>query len=241
VEALVRALAAATESASSSPQSRLAGDSDTFGQEIFGTEFSLIGIKHRLLGFDQVLFLICLTMLPMRLLTILALVTPFTIAHSITLSLSTLNWVTLPPGPVEAIIAASIVYVSFRNVWILSVKHSPIISESDSEFASSAVAKIHTCHAQKRERLLSSFMFGLVHGFGFSYVLKEVGLGEHAFASLLFFNLGVEFGQLIIITILLPVLWRLSKRYSSLYWVRGASTVTGLIVWFWLIERLVVL
>lgn len=221
VQALVMQIAAA-RNADHSQKLKKTGDSP-YIQRPFGTHFFPIGLQHILFGFDHVIFLFCLILLPMRPVVLLTMITSFTIAHSITISLSVLDFVTLPPRIVETVIALSIVYVSVRTIAILRT---------------SAYVQIST--SQIRERLLSSFVFGLIHGFGFSYVLKEIGLGEQAFLSLLFFNLGVEAGQLIILSALLPLIWWLGKRFPSWHWARGASLLTGLIGSFWLIERLVI-
>ncbi|MGQ7847335.1 HupE/UreJ family protein [Granulosicoccus sp. 3-233] len=186
----------------------------------FGTRFFPVGLEHILFGFDHVLFLVCLVLLPMTPLAILSLITSFTIAHSVTLSLSVLDIVTLPPRIVEAAIALSIVHISVRTIMILRQPNQLSLSRS-----------------QRRERLISTFLFGLIHGFGFSYLLKEIGLGDQALLSLLFFNLGVEAGQLIILAVLLPLIWLLGKRFPSWRWAIGSSAVTGLIGLFWLVER----
>ena len=224
IESLVRQIAAARQSANTTASDSTSAPSGTFGQTFSGTQYFPVGIKHILLGFDHMLFVLCLVLMPMSAVSILALVTSFTIAHTITLSLSVLNMVSLPPRPIEAIIALSIIYVSARTIWILRHANNPVISES-----------------QIRERLLSSFLFGLIHGFGFSYVLKEIGLGDQAFLSLLFFNLGVETGQLLILVVLLPLIWWLDKRFPSWYWARAASVLTGLIGLFWFLQRLAII
>ena len=216
VESVVRRLADIRNSAKSKQTSPPAAF-----EKPFGTQYFTVGFWHILLGYDHVLFLICLVLLPMRPLVILSLITSFTVAHSITLSLSVLDIVTLKPQLVEAIIALSIVYVSVRTIAILRRSDTPHISKS-----------------QIKERVLSSFLFGLVHGFGFSYLLKEIGFGDQILSSLLFFNIGVEAGQLAILTLLLPLIWWLGKRYSSWRWARAISGITALFGLFWFIERI---
>lgn len=219
VKAMVTQLAEARQAAQSGT-AVAEPDAQSF-EKPFGTRFFPVGLEHILFGFDHVLFLVCLVLLPMSPLAILSLITSFTVAHSVTLSLSVLDIVTLPPRIVEAAIALSIVYVSIRTILILRQANH-----------------LHVTRFQLRERLVSTFLFGLIHGFGFSYLLKEIGLGDQAFVSLLFFNLGVEAGQLIILVFLLPLIWLLGKRFPSWRWARWASAVTGLIGLFWLLERL---
>ena len=197
------------------------GNSHSIRQSV-GLSFFPVGFEHIVFGFDHVLFLICLVLLPMRLLSTFALVTSFTVAHSITLTLSVLDVLTLQPRFVEAVIALSIVYVSLRTIVILHQVGAQPASQT-----------------QVRERIANGFIFGLVHGFGFSYLLKEIGLGDQAFASLLFFNLGVEAGQLLILVFLLPAIWLLGKACPSWRWASAASAVTGLVGLFWLVKRVV--
>lgn len=219
VKGMVMQIAAARQIAQSGAS---ASASASAFEKPFGTRFFPVGLKHILFGFDHVLFLLCLVLLPMSPLATLTMITSFTIAHSVTLSLSVLDIVTLPPRFVEAIIALSIVYVSARTVMILRTSDEVAVTK-----------------AQRWERLSSSFLFGLIHGFGFSYLLKEIGLGDQVFASLLFFNLGVEAGQLIILAFLLPLIWLLARRFPSWRWARWTSVLTGLIGLFWLAERVV--
>ena len=224
IESLVRQISAARQSAKTKDSRSTPSPSVAFGLTFSGSQYFPVGIKHILLGFDHMLFVLCLVLMPMSAVAILSLATSFTIAHTLTLSLSVLDMVSLPPRHIEAIIALSIIYVSARTIWILRHANNPVISES-----------------QIRERLLSSFLFGLIHGFGFSYILKEIGLGDQAFSSLLFFNLGVETGQLLILAVLLPLIWWLDKRFPSWYWARAASAFTGLIGLFWFLQRMVII
>jgi HupE / UreJ protein len=157
-----------------------------------------IGVEHILLGFDHILFIIALILPGGRLVSLAAMVTAFTLAHSLTLALSVLNIVTVPAAIVEPVIALSIAYVAFEN---LALKGAP------------------------SRRWAVSFVFGLVHGFGFAGALAEVGLPTQGLVSALVgFNLGVEAGQLLVVALLLPlILWlqrfswepRLAKLSSS--------------------------
>src|SRR5262249_51916160 len=132
-----------------------------------------LGVEHILLGFDHVLFVLALILSAGRVGSLLAIITAFTLAHSITLALSVLPIVTLPSRFVEPVIALSIAYVAAENI-----------------LKKGAVSR----------RWAVSFLFGLVHGFGFAGALREVGLpADGLAAALVGFNLGVEIGQAAII------------------------------------------
>jgi hypothetical protein len=142
--------------------------------------FLWLGIEHILLGFDHVLFVLALTMGGGRVVSLLVIVTAFTVAHSITLALSALDVVTMPPHIVEPIIALSIAYVAAENI-----------------FKWGALS----------QRWAVSFVFGLVHGFGFAGSLREAGLpADGLVGALVGFNLGVELGQAAIVAVAVPVL-----------------------------------
>ena len=138
--------------------------------------------------------------------------------------LSVLNIFTLPAPYVEAVIALSIVYIAIDNIRALKSNTASFNSQNEV-----------LCPWKKRS--LITFLFGLLHGFGFSYVLKEIGLGDHIIGSLLFFNLGVEFGQLIIIALCFPVLWYVFRKAWGTKFAITLSTLVGLMGLFWLIER----
>jgi hypothetical protein len=156
--------------------------------------FLRLGVGHILTGYDHLLFLFALLLRGGRLRSLLGIVTAFTIAHSITLALAILGVVVIPPAIVEPVIALSIAYVALENI----VR----------ERASSG-------------RWLVSFVFGLVHGFGFAGALLELGLPPGGIlGSLLFFNLGVEAGQALVVAALFPaLLW-----FGRFAWERRAVT-----------------
>jgi hypothetical protein len=169
--------------------------------------FFLLGIEHILTGYDHLLFLLALLLGGGGLASLLKIITAFTVAHSITLALAVLNVVVLPDRLVESVIALSIAFVAAENL-----------------FLSGAVS----------HRWVVSFLFGLVHGFGFSGVLRELGLPRQGLLlSLLGFNLGVEAGQALAVAILLPVLillrrTRLERRVVTVASV--AILVVGLVI-----------
>jgi len=185
------------------------------------TPYFSLGVKHILTGFDHLLFLLGLLLLPLSLRQLLALVTTFTVAHSITLAVSVLGVVSAPSRWVESCIALSIVYVALENVWEL--RH-----------ANSAA----TFLSPWKRRLVVTFLFGLIHGFGFSYVLKEIGLGGESAGALLMFNLGVEAGQMIMVLTVFPLLYLAFHRWRYLQFARVASLMVGVMGSYWLVERL---
>ena len=148
--------------------------------------FFVLGIEHILTGYDHLLFLLVLILRGGGLVQLLKIVTAFTLAHSVTLGLAAFDVVTLPGTLVEAVIALSIAYVAAENL-----------------FPKYAISR----------RWTVSFLFGLVHGFGVSSVLKEIGLPrDNVLLSLLNFNLGVEAGQAAVVLLLVPILMHIRQR-----------------------------
>ncbi len=186
-----------------------------------------LGIEHILFGFDHLLFVLALVILVRDWRRVALTVTAFTIAHSITLAAATLGLVNVPGPPVEASIALSIVLVA---VEIVNARRG----------ATSLAA---------RWPWLIAFCFGLLHGFGFAGALAEVGLPHHAIpVALLFFNLGVELGQLAFVAAILTA-GELFRRAMALRFqpasVRRlvnrldltAAYAIGGVAAYWLIER----
>ena len=178
--------------------------------------FARLGVEHILTGVDHLLFLLGLLVACRRFRTVAAIVTCFTVAHSVTLALAALHVVTLPPRIVEPLIAATIVLVGVENL---------IRGE------------------EPRGRWLLAFGFGLVHGLGFAGALAERGLGAAGTSivgPLVAFNLGVELGQLAVAAPLVFVLWKL--RALPAFARRGTkivSLVVACIGFVWLLQRLV--
>jgi len=142
------------------------------------------GTEHIFLGYDHIAFLVAVVLWARRLVPVIKIVTAFTIAHSITLSLATLNVVVIPGTVVEPAIAASIVYVAMENFFTRDVDG----------------------------RWRVAFAFGLIHGFGFAGALREIGLPTNAVApALAAFNIGVEIGQVAIVAIVVPALIALDR------------------------------
>lgn len=188
-------------------------------------DYGRMGVWHIWVGFDHILFLLSLllpavvaprgtTSTPPRFSAVCAdavrVVTAFTVAHSVTLALSSLHLVELPTRLVESVIAASVVLAALNNIFpLLGGRRAPV-----------------------------AFAFGLVHGFGFAGVLAGLGLPQHAMVlSLMGFNLGVELGQLAIVAIFLPFafLMRETRFYSRLAW--SGSALVAVLALGWLAER----
>lgn len=173
-----------------------------------------IGFDHIVpKGLDHILFVIGLFLLSTRLGPLLWQVTTFTLAHSVTLALAALGLVTVSPAIVEPLIAASIVFIAVENT---------------------LTDRLH------RWRLLTVFVFGLLHGLGFAGVLAEFGLPQDQFvAGLVGFNIGVEVGQLAVIAAcyLLVGFWFADKPWYRRVVVLPASAVIALIAAYWFLER----
>ncbi|PAW62923.1 MAG: hypothetical protein B9S34_15300 [Opitutia bacterium Tous-C1TDCM] len=179
--------------------------------------FFKLGVEHIWMGYDHLLFLFALLVVCSSFGSIVGIISCFTVAHSITLVAATLEWVDLPSRWVEPAIAASIVYVGLENLWLRG--------------------------REPKARWALTFVFGLVHGFGFAGVLRDLGLGrsQDGIALPLFsFNLGVELGQIAVAAVVLPGLWHLRKKPAFVR--RGVPVLSGLVTLaglYWLLDRTV--
>ena len=196
--------------------------------------FVSLGFFHILDGTDHLLFLFCLVIPFRRMWTLVPIVTSFTVAHSITLIASAYNYAPgalwFPPL-IETLIAMSIVYMALENV---------IIGAAERSAASPALAAIAT----PQRRWIITFLFGLVHGFGFSFGLQHTMqfAGAHLLTSLLSFNLGVELGQLVVLVVMVPalgVLFRyvVTERIGTII----LSAIVAHTAWHWMTDRYAVL
>lgn len=185
------------------------------------------GIKHILLGYDHILFVIGLVVVVRRFRELALVVTSFTLAHSLTLALGATGMVSVASRLVESLIAASIVYVAWDNFRRFGRPQADIEVGNPEE----------TQSGPKRHYL--TFAFGLVHGFGFASVLTEFGLPTKGLVGALFgFNLGVEVGQLALVAPLYPVVRYLhQKPMRKLLLVRISSAVIGGVGSLWLLDR----
>jgi hypothetical protein len=176
--------------------------------------FFLLGVEHILTGFDHLLFLAGLLLGGGGPLTLLKIVTAFTIAHSVTLGAAVTGLVSVPSRVVEPAIAASIVYVALENV-----------------LRGGAVSR----------RWLVSFGFGLVHGLGFASALAPLNLPAWNLGLALFgFNLGVEAGQALVIAVVVPaLLWARGRSWQPSV-ARALSLVVAFVGAVWFVQRLLV-
>ena len=177
-------------------------------------KFVELGFFHILDGIDHLLFLFCLIIPFRRFRPLVLIITSFTVAHSITLIAAALgltpNTLWFPPL-VETLIAVSIIYMAFENI----------------------------AGAELRRRWLVTFVFGLVHGFGFSFILSDTlqFAGSHLLMSLLAFNAGVELGQLLVLAFLLPALTLLFKFVAVRFATISLSVLVIHSAWHWMTER----
>jgi hypothetical protein len=179
-------------------------------------QFVKLGFLHILGGTDHLLFLLCLVIPVRRLRTLAVVVTAFTVAHSVTLIAAASGFVPDGlwfPSLVETLIAASIVYMALENI----------------------VAANTSTH----RRWALAFAFGLVHGFGFSFGLRETlqFAGSHLLTSLLSFNAGIELGQLLVVAALVPVLQMVLTRLPERVGVIVLSAFVAHTGWHWMLER----
>ena len=177
-------------------------------------DFLLMGIRHIWTGYDHLLFLFGLLVVTRNFGSSVKIITCFTIAHSITLAVATLSLVQISSRIVEPLIAASIVYVGVEN----------LLRGDD-----------------PKGRWLLTFAFGLIHGFGFASVLRELGVGANGSSiavPLVSFNLGVEVGQIVIAGLVLPVIWKSRSKPAFLSrWVPACSILVALLGGYWFIQR----
>ena len=187
------------------------------GLELAAT-YLWLGIEHILLGVDHLLFVFALLIIVTGVGRLIWTITAFTIAHSITLAGATLGFVQVPQQPVEAIIALSILFLATEIVHSRRGKPGYV----------------------ERWPWVVAFIFGLLHGFGFAGALAEVGLPEHAIPfALVFFNIGVELGQLAFVAAVLTSGWLIHRIRT--FPLRPAEIVTSYVIGgiaaYWTIDR----
>ena len=177
-----------------------------------------LGIEHILLGIDHLLFVLALLLIVSGPWVLVKTITAFTVAHSITLGLATLGFINVPSRPVEAAIALSIAFVCVEII-----------------------------HARQGRKGLTyhypwvvAFAFGLLHGLGFAGALSEIGLAQPEIpVALLFFNIGVEIGQLMFVAVVIGVIWGMKRLpFEPGEWTRAVPVyVIGTLATYWFIER----
>lgn len=176
--------------------------------------FLAMGVEHIWTGYDHLLFLFGLLVVTRNFKSSIQIITCFTIAHSLTLAIATLNLVQISSRIVEPLIAASIVYVGVENLFT---------------------------RGEPKGRWMLTFVFGLIHGFGFASVLRDLGVGANGSSiavPLVSFNLGVELGQIAVAAIALPLIWKLRTRPVFVHrWVPASSVMVALLGGYWFIQR----
>lgn len=180
---------------------------DTLGQF---RHFLGLGVEHIWTGYDHILFLLCVLMGSTGFWSVLKIVTAFTVAHSVTLSLAVLGIVQLPPVFVESAIALSIAYVAAENL----IRKEP------------------------KKRWLLTFGFGLIHGLGFASILQEFNLPANALVlPLVGFNLGVELGQVAVVSVFYALLSMIRKQTWGMMVRRTLSYTLIFIGLYWFLQR----
>ncbi len=190
-----------------SPRATFTGVNATKLQTLW--KFTLLGVEHIFTGYDHLAFLLGLLVVTATAGSLVKIVTSFTLAHSITLALATFNVIVLPTRLTESLIALSILYIAAENLLDFRLM----------------------------KRYYVTFFFGLVHGFGFSNVLRDMELPRASLALSLFsFNLGVEIGQITFVLLLFPLVQDLVKSgWSRLQ--PAVSTGIGCLAVYWFIQR----
>jgi len=180
---------------------------------LYPTSYFWLGVDHLLSGIDHLLFVFGLIFLVQGMTILIKTITAFTLAHSITLGLSVFGVVHLPQATAEALIALTLVYLALEI-------------GSKNKYLSTP--------------WFLAFGFGLLHGFGFAGALSEIGFAnESLLFSLLFFNLGIEAGQLVILPIIGFIIWFFNKIKFEKFSYKLSSYAIGGMGTFWLIERMI--
>jgi hydrogenase/urease accessory protein HupE len=177
-----------------------------------------MGTTHILTGIDHLLFVLALMLIVPGYWMLLKTITAFTVAHSISLALAALGFVHVPPGPTEAVIALSILFLAVE-----------VIKSRQGKVSLTA-----------RAPWIVAFLFGLFHGLGFAGALTEIGLPEHAVPlALLMFNVGVETGQILFLSAVLIAMaaWRRLPISSPIWSEKLLPYAIGSAAAFWVIER----
>lgn len=213
----------------SAPEKSLIAISDESSLLDIASQYTVGGIKHILIGWDHLLFVLCLLVIGGNLRRTLIAITGFTIAHTITLILASLNLIWLPILFVEILIALSIVILAAEIV---------TVRRAANKFNNSGSKR----SLSWRYPVLVATGFGFIHGFGFASVLANLGLSQSMkISALLFFNLGVELGQFLFIASVLfvgAVFNRVFNAQVSHNVVTVGVYCIGLIASYWMIQRL---
>ena len=179
---------------------------------LYPTNYFWLGVEHLLSGIDHLIFVLGLIFIVVGFKTLIKTITAFTIAHSITLALSVTNTFQLPQSSAEALIALTLIYLAIE------------VGENKK---------------YQRTPWLLAFGFGLLHGFGFAGALSEIGFSDSSLVySLLFFNLGIEAGQILVLPLFVLIVWLFNRVKITNFIYQFSSYLIGCIACFWLIERI---
>lgn len=199
------------------PTFQLSHESDFLNM---ASTYFVLGVQHILEGFDHLLFVLALLLLVGNVRVLIFTITAFTLAHTITLMLASLDIIHLSSKAVEATIALSIVFVAAEVVYAMKGKE----------------------HLSKKYPWVIAFGFGLIHGLGFAGALKEIGLPQtDIIPAMIFFNVGVEIGQLLFIGVVLLISVCFKKCVTKQVYNYKLMTAyaIGIIAMFWLLERVI--
>ncbi len=182
-----------------------------------GYDFLKLGIEHILSGPDHILFVLSLLLVFTGFKDILKVTSVFTVAHSITLILAGAKVLTLSSHIVEPLIAVSIAYVAITTVFLKNVKFFQSLNG-------------------KRAGI---FFFGLFHGLGFAGLLRDLGIPDDRFiSSLLFFNVGIEIGQIVIVALALPLIFGFYKKTWYPKIIKIFAVLISLLAFGWVVQRI---
>ena len=182
---------------------------------IYPIGYFWLGVEHLLSGIDHMLFVFGLLFIVSGTANLFKTITAFTIAHSITLGLSVLELIKMPQASTEAFIALTLIYLALE------------VSEK---------------HKYQSTPWVVAFGFGLLHGLGFAGALNDIGVNNDALLfSLLFFNVGIEVGQLLVLPLFGIIIWLLTRSLFNTTIHQYASYLIGGLGSFWLIERVLAL
>ena len=199
-------------------QERSSLDLQEAGAPVF--DYFLIGVEHLVFGIDHVLFVIGLFLFIREPIALIKTITAFTISHSITLALSVMDLIKLEQGPIEAVVALSILFLA-REL---------------------ALDESQRSRVTLGRPWIMAFLFGLLHGLGFAGALADIGLPEDQFwLSLLFFNIGIEIGQIAVILVLAVIAWFLGRLDWQKHFNNVAGWSMGCAAAYWTIDRTILL
>ncbi len=203
------------------PQHKVANITNLPNKMTVAKEYIYLGITHILLGYDHLLFILGLLFIVRGFKRLIQTITSFTLAHSITLGLSIFGYAVVETRFIEILIALSIIILAVEIIYADNKKYG-LLSEYPWVIA---------------------FFFGLIHGFGFSFALMELGLPQAELTlSLLFFNVGIEVGQLLFISVMFLIYFVLKKLLPEDKLLKGKTFLVyliGTMAAYWFIERLV--